>query len=189
MDLNTITVADFKAQFVRDFPYLPVWVAGTYNTGEEVYYTPTRLFYTAKENGVVALPTDASKWTVTEDLVDNYVSDADIERAFAEAKVVFNQTLFTTDANIKMGFLYVTAHYLCLDIQAALAGINGGGGIGVLSGRSVGSVSETYSIPQRYLDDPLLAMYAKTNYGMKFLSLVMAKLRGNFGVVAGATLP
>lgn len=189
MDLSSITVANFKAQFPRDFAYLPVWVAGTYNQGEEVYYALTRLFYTAKANGVNSVPTTTADWDVTTDSIDNYVQDSDITRAFAEAMVVFNQRLFTTDANIKMAFLYVTAHYLCIDLQNAMGGINSASPVGIMNGRTVGSVSESYSIPQRYLDNPVLAGYAKTGYGQKYLSLVLPKLVGNFGVVAGTTLP
>lgn len=188
MDLSAITIDDFKAQFPRDFPYLPVWVAGSYNKDEEVYYAVNRLFYTAKENGVVAIPTDATKWELTDDSIDNFVQDSDITRAFAEAMISFNQRLFTTDANIKIGYLYLTAHYLVNDLNTAMAGL-GAAGYFPLASRSVGSVSESYSIPQKYLDDPLLSFYTQSRYGMKYLALVLPKLRGNVGVVCGATLP
>lgn len=191
MDLSTITVDDFKAQFTRDFPYLPVWQAppAFYNNGDEVYYPVTRLFYTANKNNVTSVPTTGADWVETPDDVANYVQDSDITRAFGEALVVFNQALFSTDANIKMAFLYVVAHYLCIDLQAAMAGISGGGTIGIMSGRTVGSVSESYTIPEAYLSNPVLAGYTKTNYGQKYLSLILTKLVGNFGVVAGTTLP
>lgn len=149
MDLNSITVADFKAQFPRDFPYAPPSIVGN----------------------------------------NDYVYDADISRAFLEAQVVFNQGLFGSDAQIRMGYLYVTAHYLCLDLRAALAGIQGSGGSFPVSSRSVGSVSESYAIPERYTDDPLLALYTQTNYGMKYLSLVLPNLVGNMVAVFGGTNP
>lgn len=188
MDLNSITVSDFKAQFMRDFPYLPVWVAGSYNMGEEVYYTPTRLFYTANSNGVTSTPDTVLDWTVTQDSINNFVQDSDITRAFQEAQVVFNQALFSTDPQIQMAYLYVTAHYLVNDILASMNAF-ATGVIGILSARTVGSVSESYSIPQKYLDNPVLAGYTKSAYGIKYLSMVLPKLVGNFGVVAGATLP
>ncbi len=149
MDLNSITVTDFKSFFTRDFPYAP---AGITNNNDYVY-------------------------------------DDDISRAFLEAQVSFNQGLFGSDAQIKMAYLYVTAHYLCLDLRAALAGIQGSGGSFPVSSRSVGSVSESYAVPERYTDDPLLAMYTQTNYGMKYLSLTLPNLVGNFGAVFGGTNP
>lgn len=190
MDLNTITVADFKALFPRDFPYLPVYDnTELYNAGTRVYYPTTKLFYTCTVNGTTGiLPTDTDNWTIVADSVENYVSDADIERAFAEAQITFNQSLFTTDANIKMGYLYLTAHYLVNDLRAALGGIAANGLFPVAS-RSVGNVSESYNIPQMYLDDPIFAYLTSTPYGMKYLSMIVAQLRGNVFVVTGWTLP
>lgn len=190
MDLNTITVDDFKAQFRRDFPYLPVYSnTELYNSGDKVYYPTTKLFYLCKVNGTTGvLPTVTANWDLTADSVDNYVSDEDIERAFAEAKVGFNQALFPTDEDIKMGFLYLTAHYLVNDLRAALNGIAGVGAFMVAS-RSVGNVSESYSIPQAFLNDPIYAYLTTTPYGMKYLSLIYAYLRGGVFVVGGWTLP
>lgn len=191
MDLNTITVADFKAQFFRDFPYLPVYSnTKLYNQGAHVYYPTTELFYDCKANGTIGvLPTDVTAWDIVADDVMNYVQDADIIKAFAEAQVVFNQALFGSDDEIRLVYLYVVAHYLCIDLNAAAAGIGGTGGIGILSGRTVGSVSESYQIPKTYLDNPTYAIYAKTNYGLKYLSLVLPKLVGNIVAVRGMTLP
>lgn len=141
MDLSTITVDDFKAQFVRDFIY--------------------------------GASSDA-------------VMDTDIIRAFAEASIALNQSLYSTDAIIKMMYLYLTAHYLVLDLRASNANIEGGGFFPVNS-RSVGSVSESYSIPQIYNENPLFAIYAQTQYGMKFLSLTLPLLVGNVISVYGGT--
>ena len=120
MDLNTITVSDFKTYFRRDFPYLP---------------------------------TDSSTYCDE----DKYILDSDIEKAFIEAQMVYNQSLFGEDAFIRVAYYYLTAHYLCIDMKAASAGLGGVGNLPV-SARTVGSVSETYSIPQRYLDDPQLSI-------------------------------
>lgn len=190
MDLNTITVADFKAQFRRDFPYLPVYDnTKLYNAGTRVYYTPTQLFYDCKVNGTQGiLPTVTNNWTLVADDVDNYVQDEDITKAFAEAKLAFNQSFFGDDDTIKMVFLYLAAVYLVNDLRAAQAGVSGRPAFAVTS-RQVGNVSESYGVPDAYLDDPLLAFYTNSAYGLKYLSLVMPYLRGNIGVVCGATLP
>lgn len=191
MDLNTITVADFKALFKRDFPYLPVYSnTKLYNAGSRVYFDTTELFYDCMVDGTQGIPPPITpNWQKAIDDVENYIQDDDIVKAFAEAKVTFNQALFSSDDEIKMGFLYLAAHYLVHDLRAASGGINGAAGVGILTGRSVGNVSESYGIPQAYLNDPLYAFYTSSAYGLKFLSMVLGQLRGNFGVVCGATLP
>lgn len=188
MDLSTITVDDFKAQFPRGFPYLPVYDSETiYNSGDRVYYNG--LFYDCTVNGTEdILPTVEDNWTLVSDNVDNYVKDSDIEAAFKEAQIVFNQSLFSTDEQVTLGYLYLTAHYLVHDLRAALAGVAGFNPFPVQS-RSVGSVSESYGIPQTYMDNPIYSFYTQSAYGMKYLSMVLPVLVGNVGAVAGATRP
>lgn len=53
----------------------------------------------------------------------DYVMDGDITRAFAEADINFNESLFGTDASLRITFLHLAAHYLILDLQAAEQGI------------------------------------------------------------------
>lgn len=188
MDLNSITVSDFKSQFVRDFPYLPVWSATkTYNQGAIVYYEANELFYKALSNGVSSVPPDTpSEWELYSDDIYNYVLDADITKAFAEAKILFNTGLFETDSQIQLAYLYLTAHYLVNDIQTANQGLQSSASFPVNS-RSVGSVSESYSIPDRYLKDPAMSFYTRSGYGLKYLSLVLPKLVGNVISVQGKT--
>lgn len=193
MDLTTITVAQFKAQFFRDFPYLPVYSATQlYNIGDRVYYTPTLLFYDALADGVINItpPSDAAKWqrVAVQPSIDDYVQDIDIQHAFAEAQMNFNQGLFGTDAEITLGYLYLTAHYLCNDIRASRAGIMANPAFPMTS-RSAGSMSESYSVPDAYKDNPVLAFYISSAYGMKYLAMVLPKMVGNVGVVAGMTRP
>lgn len=190
MDLNTITIADFKTQFRRDFPFLPTYDnAKLYNAGVRVYYPTTELFYTCKVNGTTGiLPTVTNNWEIVADSVDNYIADTDITNAFAEAKMTFNQALFSDDASIKLAFLYLAAHYLVLDTRAAMGGIYGAN-LFPLQSKSAGNVSESYGIPQVYLNDPQFSYLSGTAYGLKYLSFVWSLLTGNFGVVAGATTP
>lgn len=130
------------------------------------------------------LPSDSASYCDA----DKFVLDEDINKAFKEAKILFNQSMFGTDEEIELGYLYLTAHYLCNDLRAAASGIEGTGSFPV-SARTVGSVSETYTIPQKYIDSPQLAFYTNTTYGLKYLSLILPNLVGNVGVVAGWTLP
>lgn len=153
MDLSSITVADFKAFFRRDFPYAPTLAA----------------------NAVCSN-------------LDAYVFDFDITKAFSEADLLLNQALFSSDANITLGYLYLTAHYLANDMRTAQAGIESTASFPV-SSRSVGSVAEAYQIPDSYKDNPSLAFYTTTGYGMKYLSMVLPATVGNIGAICGGTNP
>lgn len=189
MDLTTILPADFKTQFARNFAYLPIYnSAQLYNSGVVIYYPTTLLFYTCQVNGTidVAPDSDPTKWVVTAGDINNYVQDNDITNAFAEAQVIFNQSFFPTDAVIKLAYLYLTAHYLVNDLKAALAGIGASAAFPVNS-KTVGSVSESYSIPEAYLEDPRLAFYTSSAYGLKYLSMVLPNIVGNMQAIAGWT--
>jgi len=191
VDLSTITVADFKAYFRRDFPYLPVYSdTKLYNIGARVYYPDTELFYDCTENGVTDVPptTDPGPWVLVSDDIDNYVLDEDIDKAFGEAEINLNQDLFGTDAQIRIGYLYLSAMYLVHDLRAALRGIAAGANFTV-SAKSVGNVSESYAIPQAFIDNPIYQIYTQSPYGLKYLSLVLPQLVGNVGAVAGMTHP
>lgn len=116
------------------------------------------------------------------------VMDSDIEKAIGEAKFNFNSGLFSSQENFTIGFLYLTAHYLVTDLRNSSQGINGAY-TWLESSKSVGSVSQSFSIPERILADPYLSMLSKTNYGAKYISLILPQLVGNFGIVYGRTLP
>lgn len=194
IDLTTITVAQFKAYFYRDFPYLPVWdVSQLYNKNSRIYYPTTLLFYDCQVNGTIAtVPSGVSPWLNTpgamEDNIYNYIQDQDISKAFGQAQVNLNQGLFASDSNTLIGYYYLTAHYLAIDLRAANGGIAAIGAFPVNS-RSAGSIAEAYGIPQAYLNNPLYAQFTQTAYGMKFLSLVQARLVGNIVAVVGFTKP
>lgn len=115
-----------------------------------------------------------------------YVTDDDIEKAFIEADMNFNESLFGEDNALKTCFLYLSAHYLVNDLQTAGDGINSAGYFPV-SSRSVGSVSESYAIPEWMMKDPNLGSFTTTRYGQKYLSLIKPLLIGNVQVYTGNT--
>jgi hypothetical protein len=114
------------------------------------------------------------------------VTDMDIAKAQVEASLNFNEALWDTQEYYSMAFNYLTAHYLVMDLRAASQGIAGSYSW-LTTNKSVGSVSEGYSIPQRIMDNPYLAMLSKTNYGAKYLSLALPSLTGQMFTVCGAT--
>lgn len=181
MSINP-TVSDFKTHFPRFNPmYLPVYAAGTYFKGDIVYYNT--LFYECIATTTTNLPTDATDWKLYNDTVLNYTQDSDILEAFEEARINFNEGLFGDDSKALKTFLFLAAYYLTMDFMNAL----GANQIGILTSKSVGSVSEGYSIPGWLLNNPMLSMYASNGYGIKYATLIKPYLTGNFFIVKGRT--
>ncbi|MBO7735906.1 MAG: DUF4054 domain-containing protein [Methanobrevibacter sp.] len=112
---------------------------------------------------------------------------ADIDKAFAEAMFVYNRQLFT-DSEYKIAFLYLAAHYLVIDLKNSSTGLKGAFS-GLMSSKSVGSVSVGYSLPTWVMENPLYSLIAQTPYGAKYLSLAIARCVGNMAVVKGCTQP
>lgn len=115
---------------------------------------------------------------------ENFINDGMIIRAFAEAKVNFRADLFEDDETAKLLFLYLSAHYLVIDLNNAMnplaLGFNG-----FTQSKSVGSVSESYGIPQWIMNNPFLSSFAQTGYGRKYISLIQPYLVGNIIYTAG----
>lgn len=116
------------------------------------------------------------------------VTSADISKAFAEASMNFNPSLFETDDDKKLGFLYLAAHYLVIDLQNSSQGINGKYE-GLMASKTVGSVSVGYQIPTWLLEHPIFSLLSQTKYGMKYLSLIIPLLVGNVAGIKGITHP
>lgn len=190
LDLSTVTPTDFKAQFFRDFPYLPVYSnTATYAFGAFVQYTDGN-FYQCLSNNTVGIPcTNVQSWVqVPCETVNDFVLDQDINNAFNEAIVLFNPALWDTDAIEKMAYLYLTAHFMVTDIRRANQGLSSRPEF-VVSNRTVGSVTETYELPDRYKNNMILNGYLKTGYGMKYLDLLLPNLVGNTISVCGTVNP
>lgn len=187
MVCDCVTVEDFKAQFSRNFPYLPVWDSTkTYFEGDEVYYEPN--FYQSLIDNNTNDLSDTESWTIINDSVSNYVSDGDIERARLEAEANFNLELTSSKSVARLVFLYLWAFYLSYDLSLAQGGAYGNVNFPVTD-VTVGSVHEGYYVPKAYLEDPILGFYARNGFGLKYLNLVYANTIGNVKVVAGWSLP
>lgn len=182
---DNLTVENFKSQFPR---FSPMYLSDitysntkTYFKDDIVYYETK--FYKCKKDNVTSLPTTNEDWVEYQDSVLNYTQDQDILNAYNEAKVNFNEGLFADEQTALMIFLYLTAYYLTVDFNNAL-GINN---LGIATSRSVGSVSEGYTIPQWINDNPTLAMYATNGYGIKYCTLIKPYLVGNIMLIPGRT--
>jgi len=116
------------------------------------------------------------------------VSDNDITRAISEAKMNFNESLFDTDDEKKIIFLYLTAYYLVVDINNInTQGVSNNGGL--VTYKQVRNVAESFKVPKWIEESPMYSMFSQNGYGLKYLTMIYPYLIGNVGIVPGRTLP
>ena len=117
------------------------------------------------------------------------VTDYDIASAVNAAQG-FNlaESLFSSQKAFTYAYNLLAAHYLCETLQAAGTGL-GGKAEWLTIGKTIGNVTENYTIPERVLKSPILAKYSKTTYGAQFLELVSPQLIGNMAPFHRNTLP
>jgi hypothetical protein len=228
------TIGDFKAQFVRDFPYAtPLRYKGvtaatataslnasyevqsitvvTPGAGYNASQPPSVIIYGGGGIGAAATPVVVGG-AVTQINVDaggvNYrkaplvyisvggddtdtekVTDYDIARAFTAAmQFNFTEGLFGTQAAFVWAYNLLAAHYLCETVIAGGTGLSGQS-TWLTNSKTVGNVTESYTIPDRILKSPFLSKLSKTTYGAQFLELVSPQLIGNFQSFHRDTLP
>lgn len=114
------------------------------------------------------------------------VLDSDIAKAYMVTNITIRKSLFCDQSAYTIAYLLLAAHQLCLNMQASSDGLDGSFGF-LESSKSVGSVSQGFTIPQRFLDNPLFMMYTKTSYGMQYLMMIYPLLTGVVTSVAGRT--
>lgn len=138
--------SDFKARFVRDFPYAPA--------------------------------TDPNN--------QDYVMDADIDSALAQAGASFNTCIGAPDTTKTEMFLLLSAFFLVENIKVGQNGLSSQAQF-LASSKSVGGVSVSYQIPENIANDQNMARFAANGYGLQYVSMAMPFLVGGIGIVAGAT--
>lgn len=116
------------------------------------------------------------------------ILDSDISSAFQFTNINFNPDFWGDQGSYTLGYLLLSAHYLCMNIRASSQGLNGQFNFTQQS-KNVGSVAEAFGIPQRILDNPDWAMLCKTNYGAQYLQLLLPQLTGQIYSVHGSTRP
>lgn len=114
------------------------------------------------------------------------VISQDITNAFVMANAAINPALWPDQPTFTLGFLLLSAHFMVMTLRASSQGINGQYAW-AQTAKSVGSVSETFQIPDRVANNPLLMAYAKTNYGAQYLALLWPLLSGQTFTVYGRT--
>lgn len=151
MSFSIPTVADFKAQFSRDFPYAVTPQGGDNSNPKKI-------------------------------------TDTDISGAILDAQFNVNEDLFSTQAFFSRAFLYLAAHQLVEKVKASMEGLASQYGW-LTTGKSVADVSESFQIPDRISEDPLLANLSKTRYGAMYLQIVSPLLVGHVMALPRCTLP
>ena len=111
------------------------------------------------------------------------IRDKDIDQAIAEAEAVFNHDLYPTEDVETQALLYLTAHFLQLDTDAA---DSGGQASFVQTSRSADGISESVQVPE-WMNQGEFAFYANTYYGQKFLMLSKPYIDGAVFSVPGGT--
>ena len=116
------------------------------------------------------------------------VLDSDIANAFQFVNININQGLFADQGSYTLGYLLLSAHYLVFALRASSQGLGGQYNF-AQNTKSVGQVSEGFTIPEHISNNPYLLMLTKTNYGAQYLELILPKLCGQIFTICGATLP
>ena len=116
----------------------------------------------------------------------DYIIDGDITKAINEGVINFNTSLYGTDAQVTNVFMYLAAFFLVFNIQNSMKGITSQSRFPI-SSNSVGGVSISFQLPERYAKDPILSMYTQNGYGMKYLALSLPFLSGNVNLIEGTT--
>lgn len=115
------------------------------------------------------------------------VMDQDVTNAINQAAININAGLFSSQEQYNLAFLFLSAHYLVTALRASSQGISGQFNWSTQS-KGVGSVNESYAIPQRILNNPYLNALTRTSYGAQYVMMIYPKLSGAVYTVAGDTL-
>ena len=123
---------------------------------------------------------------VDDDANLDYIGSADITKAISEALMTFTSGLYGTDAESTIAFMYLAAFHMVEDLKTSAKGMAAVARFPQDS-ESVGSVSISNAISQRYKDHAILGQYLVNAYGKKYLEFTEPYLAGNIGIAAGTT--
>lgn len=116
------------------------------------------------------------------------VLDDDIANGFLEANATINPSIWPTQAEYTIAYLLISAHFLTMAVRRGSQGVSSTGEF-LESGKGVGPASQSFSIPQKYLDNPRLASFCSTGYGKQYCDMVYPKLTGVVLTVRGRSTP
>jgi hypothetical protein len=114
------------------------------------------------------------------------VMDADITNAMQDCAAYINPDLFQDQPSFNIGFFNLSAHFMVMSLRASSQGVAGQFSW-LQNSKGAGAMSEGLSIPQRITDQPHLAVLTKTNYGLKYLFLILPQMVGVGFTIRGET--
>jgi hypothetical protein len=109
--------------------------------------------------------------------------DTDITKALTESRLSIRRSTILGKLLV-IAFYYLTAHILVMNYRMSFAGVQDIGQQMVI-GNNVTGISEDYVIPDKYKNNGVINYYAKSGYGLKYLSYILPNLIGNVGVISG----
>lgn len=115
------------------------------------------------------------------------VQDGDITKAISQMENLINPCLFNNQNIYTQGALLLSAHFLVQNLRASSQGI-AGKFEWLVNSKSVANVSAGFSIPDRLMENPQLAMLVSTTYGTQYLYIVLPQLTGQMFAVDGGTV-
>lgn len=118
----------------------------------------------------------------------SFVTNGDIMGALFDAGYNVNEDLFSTQPEFARAFNYLAAHMLVEKTLAAVQGL-GAQYTWLTQSKSVGNVMQSFAIPKKILDDPLLSQFSTTRYGAMYLQIITPFLVGNFHASFRQSLP
>jgi uncharacterized protein DUF4054 len=124
------------------------------------------------------------------------VTNNDVQNALNDGEALFNQSLWSSTTEQLTAYLFLAAHLLVLNIQVAggLSARNLNEGVmstgdGVIQSKGVGAINVSYRLPTRLADSAILSEFMRTNYGRRYLQMLVPRLVGNVQVVGGYVEP
>lgn len=182
-----LTPQDFRDYFSHgEINYAVLWQENTSYRKDIVVSYRLKNYQSLADNNT-ANPRDENHWQLMPGYF--YALDSDLERAIVQAGGSFNPRLFADDPGVgRMCLLLLTAHYVLQD-YSMVNGASNSTSPGIISGKSVGGVSASYTLPEAYLKNPLFSQLAQTPFGLKYLGYITTRAVGNTVVCKGATNP
>lgn len=168
-------------------PEYPEWVAPiAYQKNDRVIYTENFKYKVFKslEDDNYTVPTSGDWMEDEENTINDFILDADIEKAMREASNKFNPSLFGTLEDKKLAFSYLTAFFLVYDLQMAKEGTSSSWSNPVTK-REVGKMAVWYEVPAEMKNYPSYSFLSRNQYGLKYFELIRAKLAGNIRTFIG----
>lgn len=120
------------------------------------------------------------------------VRNTDITRALNDARLIFNERIWKDDAQRADAYLWAAAHCLWenINMSGGLSAFGKGkglsrGGNGLIQQKSVGGMSASYAIPDRFKNDPLFNRLVQSPYGSRYAMLLAPRRIANVQTAAG----